>query len=442
MSYNAPIAVALVLGVPTVIFLATRKTGDADQGKKPPLKLPLIGDLHSSPVDKPLLNWDAWAKENGPIAIPKLFGLVPIVVLNSLEATTELFSRRSQWYSNRPSSVSMEMITNAEPGQSRFTLMHDYDAHLKLHHRILTPSLGPVAAPRYQPLMELESNQLVFDVLSMLRQCEDGAAVSSTNFYPFLNRTQASIILALHYGLRIPEYEEPILHEIIAIQEEVTHLAANPGLPDFIPALRHLPGFLSPWKRHADKFFARQLKTYMHLFEHGCKSPGWNATKQAVASAKKYAKDGIPDLELAFTLATSIQGGMETSPRQVLWLLVAAVTSPSFLRRAHDVLDAVVGRDRLPQFSDRPKLAYIEAIMNEMFRWRPISPGSIPRRADKADELHGVKIPKNVTVISNAFGIGRDEAVFDPSLGDLQEFVPERWLAQDEATGQVKVRDV
>lgn len=47
----------------------------------------------------------------------------------------------------------MEMITGAGPGESRFTLMHDYDAYLKLHHRILSPSLGPIAAQRYMPLM-------------------------------------------------------------------------------------------------------------------------------------------------------------------------------------------------------------------------------------------------------------------------------------------------
>lgn len=64
--------------------------------KKPLLKLPLIGDIHRSLIDKPFINWDAWAKQNEAIATPKLFGIVPIVVLNSYEATTELFSRRSQ----------------------------------------------------------------------------------------------------------------------------------------------------------------------------------------------------------------------------------------------------------------------------------------------------------------------------------------------------------
>lgn len=95
----------------------------AEGSKRALLKLPLIGDLHDSPTEKPLLNWSKWSRERGPITVPKIFGVVPIVVLNTHEAATELFSRRSQWYSNRPSSVTMEMITGSLSGQSKFTLM-------------------------------------------------------------------------------------------------------------------------------------------------------------------------------------------------------------------------------------------------------------------------------------------------------------------------------
>lgn len=208
--------VLIIVGALSLLYLSTRKGKSTD---KTLLKLPLIGDLHSSPIEKPLVNWDEWARQNGPIAVPKLFGLIPIVVLNSYEAVTELFSRRSQWYSNRPASVSMEMITGAEPGRSRFTLMHDYDDHLKLHHRILSPSLGAPAAPKYQPLMELEAKQLLFDLLTSLTNSPD-STLSTAEVYPLLERTQSSVILALHYGLRIPRFEEPILHEVIAIQQK------------------------------------------------------------------------------------------------------------------------------------------------------------------------------------------------------------------------------
>lgn len=198
MNINLPLAIAITVGLLTALYgVSSSKV----RNKKNLLKLPLIGDLHSSPIDTPLSNWDVWAQKNGPISVPRLFGLIPIVVLNSFDAVTESFSRRSQWYSNRPVSVSMEMITDAKPGQSKFTLMHHYDDQLKIHHRILSPSLGALAIARYQPLMELESKQLLFDLYNTIAGDPLDGILSTKTIYQLLERTQSSVILALHYGL-------------------------------------------------------------------------------------------------------------------------------------------------------------------------------------------------------------------------------------------------
>jgi len=279
--------------------------------------------------------------------------------------------------------------------------------------------------------MELEAMQLVKDLVDLSDR--QSSAVSSTDIYPLLERTQASTILALHYGIRVPTVDEPLYHKVVETQVKVTHCASNPGLPDFFPFLRHLPAAISPWRRAADKLFQEQKDLYLYLLELGDESSGWNATKQARSAAAKYAKEPVPDIDLAFTLATSIQGGMETSPRALLWLFIAATAAnKGFMKKAHALLDAVVGRDRLPRFSDRSSLGYIDAIVSELMRWRPISPGGIPRRADKQDDFKSIKITKNATVFVNAWSIGRDEAVFDPSLGDLDQFIPERWFDQDQ----------
>jgi cytochrome P450 len=206
-----------------------------------------------------------------------------------------------------------------------------------------------------------------------------------------------------------------------------------------VPFLRYIPALVSPWQRYADKLYTAQVDLYMRFLRHGRDASGWNAAKQAMATAQEHAPSDSPvsDLDLAFTLATSIQGGMETSPRQILWLFSAAIQSPSFMTRAHHVLDEVVGRERLPYFADRNSLAYVDAIAHELFRWRPISPGSTPRRADRTEEYDGVRIAKGVTIMANTWAISRDEKVFDPSLGSPEEFVPDRWLRDGKLRGDL-----
>jgi cytochrome P450 len=428
---------AVLLGtiaVLTVAYLVRSGKSKSQDDAKPLLKLPLIGDLHKSPINKPLLNWDAWATSHGDVATASLLGIIPVVVLNTADSLTELFSRRSAWYSNRPPAVTAEMITDSAPGACKFTLLHDYDDALKLQHRILTPSLGAVAAPKYQPVMELEATQMLVELIALSK--ESNGVVASTAVYPLLERVQASVILALHYGHRVADLSsDPVARRVIEIQAKVTHVAANPELPDMLPFLRNLPAPLSPWRRKADALFREQELLYGELLKMGKSAGGWNATKQALATARKLGQqEQVTDLDLAFTLATSIQGGMETSPRQLLWLFVAAVNHGSgpdgFMRRAHAILDDVVGRDRLPRFADRPRLAYIDAIASELLRWRPISPGAIPRRADKADALAGAQWAKGAVVFPNAWAIGRDKMAFSGSAGqaELATFAPERWL--------------
>ncbi|RBR11755.1 hypothetical protein FVER53590_13079 [Fusarium verticillioides] len=426
----------LVLGIVAgaALFYLWSPTG---KYRKRPLKLPIIGDIHSSPIERPLLRWDDWVKENGAIATSKLFGIVPVVVINTAEAATELLGRRGAWYSNRPRSVGMEMITGAGPGKSRFTLMHDMDAHLKLHHRILSPSLGGIAAPHYQPVMELEAKQLVKHLVEISEQ--KSLVIASDDIFPLLERAQASIILALHYGVRVPTLDDPLYKRVRETQAKVTSYASKPGLPDIFPFLANLPAIISPWRKAADELFNKQKDLNLHLLSLGDDNPGWNATKQSRSLAAKYTKEPISDTDLAFTLATSVQGGIETSTRTILWLFIAATTgNKRFMKRAHDLLDAVVGRDRLPRFSDRSSLCYIDAIISELLRWRPISPGGVPRRADKQDYFNGIRIVKNAMVLTNAWSIGRDEAVFDQSLGGLDEFIPERWVDGESMDTDIK----
>ena len=58
----------------------------------------------------------------------------------------------------------------------------------------------------------------------------------------------------------------------------------------------------------------------------------------------------------------------------VLTVILALVHAPGLLVRAHAELDKVVGRDRLPNFDDYGRLKFIEAIMLEAMRWRPVAP--------------------------------------------------------------------
>jgi cytochrome P450 len=60
--------------------------------------------------------------------------------------------------------------------------------------------------------------------------------------------------------------------------------------------------------------------------------------------------------------------------------LLVMVLYPDVQTRTQAEIDSVVGRDRLPTFEDRASLPYVDAVVREVLRWRPIGPlGDLPR---------------------------------------------------------------
>jgi cytochrome P450 len=58
----------------------------------------------------------------------------------------------------------------------------------------------------------------------------------------------------------------------------------------------------------------------------------------------------------------------------LLVFLLAMVLHPDVQAKAQADIDRVVGKDRLPDFNDRPMLPYMDAIMRETLRWNPTIP--------------------------------------------------------------------
>ena len=99
------------------------------------------------------------------------------------------------------------------------------------------------------------------------------------------------------------------------------------------------------------------------------------------------------------------------------------VLHPEVQKKAQAEIDAVVGRDRLPDFRDRPSLPYINAIVKESSRWNLVTPlgrsfviiivttiviiltssEAVPHMSTADDEYNGFYIPKGTIVMGNVW---------------------------------------
>lgn len=107
--------------------------------------------------------------------------------------------------------------------------------------------------------------------------------------------------------------------------------------------------------------------------------------------------------------------------------------NPQVMEKAREELDEVVGRERWVEEKDIPKLAYIEAIMKETMRKRPVASTLGMHEALEDCKVEGYDIERGTVLLVNLYSLGRDERVWN----NPEEFRPERFMA-----GKPKAIDV
>jgi cytochrome P450 len=110
------------------------------------------------------------------------------------------------------------------------------------------------------------------------------------------------------------------------------------------------------------------------------------------------------------------------------WWMLAMVAFPETQRRAQAELDSVVGRSRVPSFSDLPSLPYLRAMVKEVLRWRSVLPVGIPHCSLADDWYEGMFIPKGTMCLVNVAACNHDPAVYG---ADAARFDPARHLGAD-----------
>lgn len=89
-------------------------------------------------------------------------------------------------------------------------------------------------------------------------------------------------------------------------------------------------------------------------------------------------KHALPPNQLKFIGGALMEGASDTSSSLILTIVQAMIHYPEVQRKAQAEIDQVVGAGRSPEWSDLERLPYINMIVKEGHRWRPVAPLCFP----------------------------------------------------------------
>jgi cytochrome P450 len=133
----------------------------------------------------------------------------------------------------------------------------------------------------------------------------------------------------------------------------------------------------------------------------------------------------MPALELAYDVGITYEAGSDTTTMAMeVFVMATVLYGARFVPKARKEIDYVVGQNGMPAFSDIPALPYLQAIVNEVLRWRPVGAGEILHAVTKDDEYVGYRVPAGATIIGDRWVIRLDENVYE----DPYSFNPNWWI--------------
>ncbi|KDQ63502.1 hypothetical protein JAAARDRAFT_147890 [Jaapia argillacea MUCL 33604] len=384
-----------------------------------PKGLPFIGNVRDLPKELPWLTYTEWAANYGELVYVEVFGR-GMLILNSVKAITDLFDKRSSNYSDRPP---MYMVNELIGWDWDFAHMH-YGDWWRKHRKTFHQYFHPNAIVAYRPIQIKETHALLRRLL-----------VSPERFIPHVRQHAGSIILQVAYGYKI-ESEDDYYVDLAGRAMEGLISAGNAGtyLVDFIPILKYVPPWMPgasfmrkalQWRKPTIELKEAPFKLVKEAMVQNTATPSFCST-----NLEKLTDESPPDEEEVIKNCAGIAylAGSDTTVSVVTTFILAMVLHPEVQKRAQADLDAVVGVEgRLPDFEDRSRLPFIDAIISETLRWHPVTPLALAHASMEDDVYEGYFIPAGTTITGNAWAILHDPSMYpDPSA-----FKPERFLKRE-----------
>ncbi|KAG9080452.1 hypothetical protein FRC06_006564 [Ceratobasidium sp. 370] len=282
-----------------------------------------------------------------------------------------------------------------------------YGERWRKSRRIMHQWLHKEASVAFQPSQQHQARLLLQRLLNKSERLDSSEELELESY-----RTMAGTIMYSTYGWKVEDTSDIFMLKAKKAVEHMTRgvLASN-FMVNAFPILNRIPDWF-PWTG-----WKSVAKAWREAVRDAVNSP-YNWTK---AEMGKFMHE--PSM-VESMLGQTQRLGMDSSEADDYIKEIAFILFADVQAKAQHEIDLVIGSNRLPTMEDRAQLPYIERLIEELLRWRPIAPNGAPHVCYKDDIYKGYHIPKGAIVLGNIWAMSHNDAVYK----DPETFEPDRFL--------------
>jgi cytochrome P450 len=296
---------------------------------------------------------------------------------------------------------------------ARSVLLLDGAEHLRQRRLLMPPFHGERMLAYARTMQEITE-----DVISRW------PAEGTFSLHPHMQRITLDIILRTIFGA---ESDRDLGELREALAGLLDHLSSGVTALFSVPAMQHEAYGLSPWaaflrkRRRADALVYGQIER--RRAELARNAPPRQDILAMLLEARDEDGQPMTDRELRDELMTLLVAGHETTATMLCWTMDAILAHPDVEARLRTELRQHEGGDGTVNPAEVGRLAYLDAVIKEALRLRPVIP-AVGRRAKADIELRGRRLPAGTMLVPATYLVHQNATLYPRPT----EFRPERFL--------------
>lgn len=388
-----------------------------------PFPFPLLGNLHQIGSNAHVTLAKLAAKHGDLMTV--FFGSERAVIVSSSDMAREVLVRQSYIFGGRPLNLPYVAILLSHGGKN-IAFREDMCPRWKKQRKIFHAAVKMFGSG----LLPLEKQ--VCAVVEDLTTDLEAHTGAERDIAHDLFLCVANIICAMTFGSKY-RHDDPEFSILMKNFDVVQSFVAPGNLIDVIPLLRQLP-------------LTRviELKSAIGLLDTIVSRKYHEHTSMKVdkiqdftdALRKQYENDVIDgtsddvilsEEEIMLIITDMFFAGIETSSSSILWGVFYLALYPDIQDEIYKEMTRILDPDTPPRFSDRHRLPLLWATVTEVLRCGSIVPLLLPHRTTTDASINGFRVPKDTTVLVNAYAIHNDTRIWE----DPHAFRPARFLDEN-----------
>uniref|UniRef100_A0A3Q3IVJ2 Uncharacterized protein n=1 Tax=Monopterus albus TaxID=43700 RepID=A0A3Q3IVJ2_MONAL len=402
-----------------------------------PFAWPVVGNVMQL-GQMPHLTFAKLAKKYGSVYQIRL-GCSDIVVLNGDRVIRQALIQHSTEFAGRPNFASFQVVSGG-----RSMVFGSYSKQWKMHRKVAQSAIRAFTSANSQTKKAFEQH-IVAEAIELveifLKLSSQGNYFNPTDE---LTVAAANVMCALCFGKRYG-HDDAEFRSLLKNAYQFGQTVGAGSLVDMMPWLQSFPNPVrSIFKKFKDlnheffRFICKKVEEHRKTFDPEVTRDMSDAFIGAIDKAD--SDNGLTKDYTEGTVTDLIGAGQDTVSTALQWIILLLAKHPEIQTKIHELLDKVVGPNRLPSSEDRSALAYIDAFIYETMRFTSFVPVAIPHSTTSDVTIDGHHIPKDMVVFINQWSVNNDPLKWkDPHIFDPSRFLDENGSLDTDITNNVMI---